>query len=271
MRILPALDRAAVRTGFDALAARPEVAADHVQFRRDLVESQWAVLDRYPDPADPRDEASLRFALSALRERLVSSGRKTRLLDRVITVVADDPAARVAWLNASLEDPNGGRLASLSARLDEPAEALAFLAGIVTAPFAYVRTRSRDVAAYPEAVAGRCFACGALPGLALITPPDGRRLLCCGSCGARWEQPRLACPGCRSSGAMTALRMPDMPDVRVESCDTCLGALTTVDLRARESSEAPVLPLIERTAALPMDLLVEEDGFRPLHPYCAIL
>lgn len=271
MRILPTLDRDTVRAGLEALAARPQVAADHVRFRRDLVEGQWAVLDRYPDPADPRDEASLRFALSALRERLVSSGRNTRLLDRVITDVAGDPAVRVAWLSASLEDPNGGRLASLSARLDEPAEALAFLGGIVTAPFAYVRARSRDVAAYPEAVAGRCFACGALPGLALITPPAGKRLLCCGSCGARWEQPRLACAGCRSSGAMTVFRVSNQRDVRVESCDTCHGALSTVDLRSRDSSEVPVQPLIERTSALPLDLRVERDGFRPLHPYCAIL
>lgn len=271
MRILPSLDRGAVRAGFDALAARPRVATDHVRFRRDVVESQWAVLDRYPDPADPRDEAPMRFALCALRERLAVGGRGTRLLDRVITDIVGDPAVRIAWLDASLEDPNGGTLASLSARMDEPPEALAFLGGVVAAPFAYVRARSLDAAAYPEGVAGRCFACGALPGLALITPPDGRRLLCCGSCGARWEQPRLACAGCRSSGAMTVFRVADKPDVRVESCETCLGALTTVDLRARESAEAPVQPLVERTAALPMDLRVEQDGFRPLHPYCAIL
>ncbi|HOI09322.1 MAG TPA: formate dehydrogenase accessory protein FdhE [Myxococcota bacterium] len=271
MRILPTLDRDAVRAGFDALAARPEVAVDHVRFRRDLVESQWAMLDRHPDPADPRDEAPMRFALSALRERLAAGGRDTRLPDRVIRDVAGDPAARTAWLDASLADPNGGALASLSARLDVPAEALAFLGGIVAAPFAYVRARSRAANDHPEAVAGRCFACGALPGLALITPPDGRRVLCCGSCGARWEQPRLACPGCRSSGAMTALRVPDVPDVRVESCDTCRGALVTVDLRPRVSSEAPVLPLVERTAALAMDLLIEQDGLTILHPYCAML
>lgn len=271
MVVLPELDRDAVRSGFDSLLGLPGGADDHVRFRRGVFESQLKALDDVSAAPEAPRAGRLRAALSALRDRSRDEGRPFDHLERLLADAGDDPSGLVLWVEAARTEPRGTALAGVARRVGVAIEVLGFYGAVLSAPSLHASVRSRPAPGGATPRAGSCPCCGSAPGLALITPPDGRRVLCCGTCAARWDEARLACPGCGDTSALVTLRDPARVRTWLEACDTCRGAVTTVDLRLGATWGASVLPLVERTAALPLDLLVEGEGYTPLHPYAALL
>lgn len=269
MILIPPLDRNVVRAGLDSLLGLPGGADDHVRFRRGLFECQVTALDRLA--AAPDGPAQLQHALAALRDRWKADGRAWQPLERLADEGRRDPASLVAWVERAHANPTDPELARQARRSDVDVGVLAFYGVALAAPLVHARVRSAPPPVDEPATPGRCPCCGSTPGLALVTPPDGQRVLCCGTCAARWDEPRMACPGCGDTSSLVALRDPDRPRTWLEACTACHGALVTVDVRQGSTWGSHVLPLVERTASLYLDLLAEKEGYTPLHPYAALL
>lgn len=110
--------------------------------------------------------------------------------------------------------------------------------------------------------------CGSLPSFARLRRKDGRRILHCGLCGRNWEFTRLACPCCGSADrdALNLLRLSEGDPRWIETCERCLGYIKTVDERKLPIGET-IIPVVEETATLHLDLLAEREGYARRVPY----
>jgi formate dehydrogenase maturation protein FdhE len=137
--------------------------------------------------------------------------------------------------------------------------ARAFLEPVVTS---IARADSAQPADWTQGV---CFACGALPQVAVLQDlPDavGHRGLTCSMCASEWRFPRLTCPNC---GETEADKLPvhtaeSIAHVRVDACTTCSRYVKTVDLR--EKGDA--VPLVDELAAVELDVWAREQGLTKL-------
>ena len=119
----------------------------------------------------------------------------------------------------------------------------------------------------PVVVAPRvCPLCGSRPLLGVLRPEGdgGKRFLLCSFCGEEWEFRRLLCPTC---GEETESKLPvytaeQLPHIRVESCDTCMFYLRTIDL----TKDGHAVPLVDDLAAIPLTLWAHEHGYSRLQP-----
>ncbi|HEU4417547.1 MAG TPA: formate dehydrogenase accessory protein FdhE [Planctomycetota bacterium] len=118
--------------------------------------------------------------------------------------------------------------------------------------------------------ARHCPACGGLPQLwyvadggdPLTTAP--RRLLCA-RCGQDWVFARTACPACGESASAQRTVFADdtrFPPLSAAACDGCRCYLVGVDLRR----DRDAVPEIDELAALPLELALQERGFRKIVP-----
>jgi formate dehydrogenase accessory protein FdhE len=116
----------------------------------------------------------------------------------------------------------------------------------------------------------RCPACGGLPQLAIFTDTGealltGQRRLVCSRCAAEWTYARMTCVSCRETGGAQLPILADearLPHLRVDACDVCHAYLVTVDLR----KERRAVPLVDEIAALPLDLIAADRGYRKISP-----
>jgi FdhE protein len=109
-----------------------------------------------------------------------------------------------------------------------------------------------------------CPLCGAKPQLGVLRPEgDGTgRSLVCSLCATEWRYGRILCPAC-GEGSETNLAVyvtKELPQVRVEACETCRAYLKTVDL----SKDGHAVPLVDELAAIPLDLWAHEKGYSKL-------
>jgi FdhE protein len=104
--------------------------------------------------------------------------------------------------------------------------------------------------------------------LAKLRREDGRRILYCGLCGTSWESTRLACPWCGTPDreALNLLRLSEGDPRWIETCESCRGYIKTVDERKLPFGET-IIPVVEETATLHLDLLAEREGYIRRLPY----
>jgi len=150
-------------------------------------------------------------------------------------------------------------------------DALLFVGRALAAPCVAEAIAARSGGPGPDpkgAEAHRCPACGSPPSVARLRRPDGQRLLTCSLCGSEWEAVRLACACCGTPERtlLGVLRLADADARWVETCDACRGYIKTVDERKLAEGQK-VLPVVEETATLHLDLLAEREGYIRRVPY----
>lgn len=101
-----------------------------------------------------------------------------------------------------------------------------------------------------------CPVCGQEPGLSLLVPPVGKRVLHCTGCGHEWPGKRVGCIHCGSEEAreQTYLHDAHFPGIELVVCQSCGGDFKEVDLRER-----PVKDLVwEDIRTLPLNVAAEK-------------
>jgi FdhE protein len=131
----------------------------------------------------------------------------------------------------------------------------------------YAEFRAAQMPATPLVVTTRlCPLCGSRPLLGVLRPEGdgGKRFLVCAFCSHEWEFRRILCPTC---GEEAEQKLPvyvaeQIPNVRVEACDTCKFYLRTVDL----TKDGHAVPLVDDLAGIPLSLWAQEKGYARLQP-----
>jgi hypothetical protein len=282
--------RRAVREGLAGLRGRPDVPVEYLEFRWKLHDLQCGVWDALVErgatadssvsggsgPWTPAEFAPDAGIIEGLLEAIATSlpaGKDPRTrLGGLLDAARESPALLREIVASTAFDPSDAVLEGLAARTDCPAEALLFFGRVLAAPFvteAVCRPGRGDAPAGGEP-ALRCPACGAAPGLAVISGERGSRTLCCSLCGTAWTAPRAQCPFCEGTRALGVLEEPGDRTRWLETCDDCGRYLQTVDGRVPGRGGA-VLPLVEVTAGLCLDLIAEAHGCRRGLPYASVV
>ena len=290
----------------EALIGQPHVAEEYVRFRIDLLKAQWAVRQSVARAAPPAphleraatkaagpgekekelmpgepaidpgavlfDPGLLRSLFSDICASAARHGRQTEDTQRLVAAVEDNPALLEALVRKAAFGPAMEDLESLARETRVFVDALLFVGRALAAPFvaeAARRVRVGGSATAPATEArGRCGLCGSPPAIAKLRRGDGRRVLYCGLCGMSWEFARLACPWCGTSDreALSLLRLSEGGPRWIETCGSCRGYIKTVDERKLPLGET-IIPVVEETATLHLDLLAEKEGFIRRLPY----
>ncbi|HXN93692.1 MAG TPA: formate dehydrogenase accessory protein FdhE [Candidatus Acidoferrales bacterium] len=168
--------------------------------------------------------------------------------------------------------PSDSWVASLEAywehagKFDQQVGAFAqFLARAFLQPYAEFRAAQAPRA--PMVVTVRvCPLCGARPlmGVLRVEGDSGKRFLLCSFCSQEWEFRRIHCPTCveEAEGKLPVYVAEQLPQIRVEACDTCGFYLRTVDL----TKDGHAIPVVDDLAAIPLSLWAHEKGYSRLQP-----
>ena len=291
-------------TRLEVLVAQPHVSSEYVRFRIALLKAQWAVREALAVAAPPIshsksagtsgpvpigkettsagpaldpdtvafDPELLQRLFVAICESAAQSCHQTEDMQRLTVAVTADPALLEGIARRSAFGPDLAYIESVSRQVQVFVDALLFVGRALAAPF--VAEAVRRVAAGASSVAGvgeahaRCPMCGSPPTIAKLRREDGRRILFCGLCGRSWEFDRLACPCCenRDHGSLGLLRISEADPRWLETCEVCNGYIKTVDERRLAEGET-IVPLVEETATLYLDLLAEKEGYIRRLPY----
>ncbi len=284
----------------ETLLENDAVSHDYVRLRIRLLEAQADAL------AMPDDEAPAKAALEARRpllrpedvrfdptavgrllEAIVSicqeGGSAGEKLDGALRAILDDPELPSEWARHAAFDWREEYAAQLSSRLGLPERLLSFWGRLAAAPLV-IRAAHRLLSAGATVAedvlesesGGGCPVCGSPPALAGLRGEDGRRILYCSLCGYGWPSARLACPFCRSAeGAELEKLSVEGEDARwIEACPGCKHYLKTIDARqlseAEKTRTGEIVPLVEETAGLYLDLVAEREGYERVEPYAAM-
>jgi formate dehydrogenase accessory protein FdhE len=296
------LDEALAR--LEALTGQSHVSEAYIRFRIDLLKAQRAVRQALAgagspsSPPRPGGEATagqggerstqpqpalrpdvvlfdpglLRSLFSAICTSAAQHGRQTEDIQRLAAAAKDRPPLLEELARKAAFGPDMESLESLARQLNMVVDALLFVGRALAAPFVAegvrrIATRPGGVTGTTEAP-GRCGMCGSPPAIATLRREDGRRILTCGLCGTGWEFTRLACPCCgtRDREALSLLRVAEADPRWIETCDACMGYIKTVDERKLPVGET-IIPVVEETATLSLDLLAEKEGYIRRLPY----
>jgi FdhE protein len=290
----PSCEAAAIARRLEALIGREDASEDYVRFRIELLKAQAAVrqaLARSASPPPPSgvavaeseagnpplgpddipfDRALLGSLVRDLAAALQRRGRRSEDVTHLFAAMAKDPALLETLARRAAFGPDEAFLTSLARRLRVSPEDLLFLGRALAAPFvreAVCRLKKRVRVTAPEGL-GRCPYCGSSPGLAKLRREEGRRILFCSLCGEGWEFARVACPLCGRGRALGMLSIGADPRW-IETCEECKGYLKTTDERELPEGEV-IVPLVEATMTLYLDLIAEKEGYARGLPYAAL-
>ncbi len=285
---------AEIAGSLEALIGREHVSEDYVHFRIELLKAQVAVRDELArsasplpsrtavkekgdtpalDPGEvPFDHLLLGRLLDGFAGALQRRFHHSRQLIRLSAAAARNP-----WLLQQIAckaafGPDESSLTLLSKDLQIDVEALLFFGRVLSAPFvteAVRRLKQRGVK--PEAT-GCCPFCGSPPGMAKLSrefPRPGGRVLFCSLCSESWEFARLTCPFCGDQRVLDVLSMGEDDPCSIETCSGCKSYLKTVDERKLPDDQT-VLPLVQATATLHLDLIAQQEGYATALPYSAL-
>jgi len=106
-----------------------------------------------------------------------------------------------------------------------------------------------------------CPVCGSPPVAAIIRNggnENGLRYLCCSLCSSQWHKVRGVCSKCNTGKDVTYYGIEGQPGpVTAESCDQCRTYLKIIKLENDPEAD----PLADDLAMLPLDLLMEQEGY----------
>jgi FdhE protein len=288
----------------EALIGQPHVSEEYIRFRIDLLKAQWAVRlamaqtaqsiprpsptrraatdQRQPELPMPRpaiepdtipfDRGLLQSVFSAICRSAAQRGRKAEDMQRLAAAVEADPALLQALAGTAAFGPDMEALEQQARALRVSVDVLLFVGRALAAPFVAEAARrvatTRSGGSIPQETGGRCGICGSLPSFAQLRREDGRRILHCGLCGTTWEFTRLACPWCETADreALNVLRLSEGDPRWIETCESCGGYIKTVDERKLPLGET-IIPVVEESATLHLDLLAEREGYIRRIPY----
>lgn len=277
----------------ETLIGREHVCEDYVRFRIALVQAQTAVCHALARPVTPpvektadakqgaavppfgADRVSMdRALLSGLFERLLAAlghgGRPRQHVARLSAAADADTDLLEQLARKAAFGPDEAFLSSLSGRLGISLDGLLLFGRVLAAPFVtWAVRRAGHADAMRSKASGHCPLCSSPPGLAELNREDGRRVLCCSLCGHRWQFARVHCPFCGSENDLEAISIQEDDCRWIETCGDCRGYLKTVDVRKLPQGEV-VVPLVETTATVYLDLIAEKEGCHPAVPYAAM-
>ncbi|MGS0764196.1 formate dehydrogenase accessory protein FdhE [Syntrophomonas curvata] len=78
-----------------------------------------------------------------------------------------------------------------------------------------------------------CPVCGEIASLAVVTPPDGKRMMHCSSCGFEWMVKRIICLHCGSEDAKQHIYLKNeaFPGIDMVVCQLCGQYFKEIDAR----------------------------------------
>lgn len=78
-----------------------------------------------------------------------------------------------------------------------------------------------------------CPVCGEVASLAVVTPPNGKRIIHCSSCGFEWKVKRIICLHCGSEDAkkQVYLKHQAFPGIEMAVCQLCGHYFKEIDSR----------------------------------------
>ncbi len=154
------------------------------------------------------------------------------------------------WENGGLSDQPIGAFEQFFSRAFLQPYA-AYVAGRMATPPVHVTPRA-------------CPLCGGQPllGVLRVEGDGGKRFLICSFCGNEWGFRRILCPTC---GEEDEKKLPvyvaeQFPHIRVETCDTCMFFVRTIDL----TKDGHAVPVVDDLAAIPLTLWAHEHGYSRL-------
>ncbi|MBU0639759.1 MAG: formate dehydrogenase accessory protein FdhE [Planctomycetes bacterium] len=297
---------AAVAERLEALIGREQVSEDYVRARIDLMRAQRKALDKlsaapadaglgkrgngepngdaatHPGAAEPLvaedalhlDQALLAALLADFRSAVEEHGGQSEDLKRLSAAASAESGLLEQLTRKSAFGPNWQYLEATAERIAVAAEALLFFGRTLAAPFLAAAAGASACWGVPFAggpgAASTCRACGSPPGLAMLRRDDGKRVLFCSLCGTSWMFPRVKCVSCGNHEREThgLLRISEGDARWIETCDKCKNYIKTIDERRLPLGEE-VLPLVEDTGTLHLDMLAEREGFARKLPYAA--
>ncbi len=287
----PSSESAAIAKRLEALGHLECVSEDYVRFRIELLKAQTAVREALarsgtPPPSKaagtgespalrlddvPFDGALLAKLLEDLVAALARGAGAREDLSGLSAAAAEDPAFLEEFVRRAAFGPDDALLASLAKRFAVSTEALLFLGRVLAAPFVTeaVRRRKKHIGVAAPTGSGCCPYCGSPPGMAKLRREEGRRVLFCSLCGESWEFARVACPFCGSRGSLAMLSVAADDSRWVERCERCKAYLKTTDERKLCENEV-LVPLVEATATLYLDMIAVENGCAKGLPYAAL-
>lgn len=248
-----------------ALAASRPASAEVLTFyaavaaaQRDLISAAVDVdgLAAHATVAGALDRVLPAVSIAAVLERLIAAAppRVAATLEPLRALSASD--WQVACRDV-LQTPTGAPVGA--------GPAATFVAEAVLQPFAEAwACGAGQMTAGADAL--RCPRCGGRAVAAVLRERGhgAARLLVCGFCATEWSVPRVVCPACGESRVerLPVFRDGDVPEMRVDACDTCRVGIKAVDL----SVDGHGLAIVDDLATLPLDLWAAAQGYTRPRP-----
>lgn len=268
-----------IAAGLEALIGRQEVSEQYVRFRIGLLGAQRTVYHALTAARDrskvvpieelPFDETLARQFIEDLSGVLDTENGPNRDLTRLSEAAARDREllARLARRAACGSDIEF--FAALAEKLAADVEALLFFGRALAAPFVTEAVRRSKPRVTSPQSSNACPWCSSAPGLAMLGRDAGKRILFCSVCGESWEFSRVKCPFCGDQAGLGTLTVGTDDPCSIETCGQCKGYLKTVDVR-QLPRDKEVVPLVETTATVYLDLIAEKEGYARALPYVAL-
>ena len=118
-----------------------------------------------------------------------------------------------------------------------------------------------------------CPACGGPPELSYLQSPPSTlgagsgsegasRYLQCSLCFSAWQINRIRCPNCGADdpNKLPVYQSEQLPNVRIEACDSCKNYFKCVDL----TKDGRAVPSVDDIATPALDLWAQENGYRKI-------
>jgi hypothetical protein len=258
-----------IADALEAYCGHPNLSDDYLLFRAGVARAFAGMGEELGEPAEaatgslsaeglPLDPELLRRLFGEVRAILDARAQGGPDLSVLDELVASKPGFLPGLVRQVVFDWDGHQLKELAASTGLPLMALLLFGRTLAAPFV-VRAAAGLIPG--ESAQGSCPTCGSPPGLARLDE-EGRRELICSLCETRWAFARLECPFCRTTDPKSAAVLTVEGDEarRIEVCDGCRRYVKTVDQRLLPAG-GQVLPFVEETITLPLDLLAEREGY----------
>jgi len=275
-----------IRRQVKSLASKEYVASDYLQLFQEVFEAQFQTEEKLNvnDVCPPitREEIDRRIGqglpIIAVNRIRLNETELGELFEKISSALARFGTGKksavekfsearrsgeISLKNLALAVIDDGYLNKVSEKVGVGREETFFLAQALVTPFLRTCARSlKDKVNLDKVVTNRCPICGGAPLMAMLRKEDGKRILECSLCAARWPFQRLKCLFCGNENADTLgfFFVEEEAAYRVDKCDKCKGYIKTVDERKKPEGALKALP-VEDVVTLYLDILAAKEGY----------